>query len=554
MAGRRARLWSSLLLAAAVGCPRASDDEGAPARDPDVDEAGPGDEDKGDAQVRADGPGDAAGDDEAGGSGDAPRSSVIVRAETAAAVSAKGAKSLGFSLKKLVHLFALDATARVPDWGLAGETEPGWARDDDLYTAWTCRFDGEATCVLGLTLPEPARVEVLRLYGAAGPRYATYKSHPRIASVRVHTAAGYLDATVSDGAGHVYVRFDEPVETRTLAIEITGVHPGSKDALVHLAEVEVYGTDGAPRAPLEFDPELAWTNWETEVWAGEGQHTARQLFIDYAVPGQPPGEDGRPATKRLLRGTAVFGRSDDDYVLLERMYGSDCDDHRGSYVLLDRRNRMVYPLGELGGAGGQVFRHAAGRGFAVGWTERGRASLKGVVEEAGDLEWRRLEAGEDPAARLAAWGFDPEPLPRGRTLGSPPTGCHRAGATELGALQSATSLPAHADTDASHWLRCDVEGSSLWVQGVCGDGALAYLTRGRRLLGEHASVADDPRDRGFRVRRIGDRMLVELSDSGGANSSLYWVTADAMVSLGEHAGLAARPPEACERCVDGWRR
>src|SRR5690606_5471221 len=131
---------------------------------------------------------------------------------------------------------------------------------------------------------------------------------------------------------------------------------------------------------------------------------------------------------------------------------------RGSYVLFDRRNRMFYPLGELGGAGAEVYRHADGRGFAVGWTGMGGFTIKGVVEEAGELEWRRppKQPPESGAALLREWGFETEPLARALPIGGAIPGCHRAAYGELDPLISAAKFKQASAEDPSNWLVCGV--------------------------------------------------------------------------------------------------
>ncbi|WP_217909731.1 hypothetical protein [Pseudenhygromyxa sp. WMMC2535] len=488
---------------------------------------------------------------------DDPRAAAvtIARADAAlAGVTAKGTRSLGFSLEKVIHLFALAATAKVPDWGAPGEGEAKLVRDDDLDSAWTCAFEAgaEAPCVLGLALPETAKVEALRLYVAAGPRYRDYKGHPRVAKVRVHTDAGYVEASLQDGANHNYVRFSPPVETQSLAIEVLDVHAGNKDAVVHIAEVEVYGADGAPRVPMQLDPARAWVSWETDTWGEGPEHTIRQLFVNYS-PAKAEDPEAGLARKRLTRATAVFGRAGDDFLLFERMFKTDCEAHEGSYLLFDRRNRMFYPLVDLGGAGGQVYRHGEGRGFAVGWVSAGRFTVKGVVEEGGTLKWKRppKTPPEDPAALLREWGFEPTPMSRGESIASPPEGCHRAGGGEIDPLTAVAKLPDHASSDPSKWLICDVGSAKLYTQGGCGTGSHAYLVAGGKLVGEQRSKQAD--DRGFNLRRVGEGMFVELSREQGASASLSWVTAEALVELESAGGLAVRPPAACASCGDAWR-
>lgn len=482
-----------------------------------------------------------------------PPAAPINRAEAAAPVKGKGAKGLGFQVNKLTHLFALAGQAQAPEWAAApaADAGPDLTRDDDLDTAMTCEHGGDKPCVLGLSLPKKAKVEALRLYSAAGPRYRDYTANPRIAKVRVHTDAGFVEATLPDGANHAYVKFDSPIETQSLAIEVVDVHAGKKTKTVRFAELEVYGTDGDPRPALELNPEQAWTSWETGAWSGDGDYTIRQVFIRYAVPGSPVGEEG-PATKRLSRATAVFGKDGDNYVLFERMHGTDCTEHEGNYILFDRRNRMLYALGDLGGSGAQVYRHTSGNGFAVGWVEEGRFTVKGIVEEAGELKWKRPPgtAPDDPAAQLSKWGFETKPLGRGDTLLAPPVGCHRGGAGQLAPLQAATSVSSDANLDPSQWLICETGGSTLFAQGVCGETSLAYLLADGKAAGDFEGKAGE--SRGFRIRKAGNAYLVELSTGNGESSSLYWAEAGTFAQLEKQGALSVRPAAGCAECKDAW--
>jgi hypothetical protein len=503
---------------------------------------------------------------------DDPRAAAlsIARATSPATITASGSKSLGFNLDKISHLFALAATAKVPAWGAStdGAGDAGaakLARDDDLDSAWRCEFGGAKPCVLGLALPEPAKVEALRVHVAAGPGFREYLAHPRIAKVRVHTAAGYLDAELADGANHAYVRFDAPIETQQLALEVLDVYPGKADARVQVAEIEIYGTDGVPRQPIELDPSYAWLSWETTTWAASAAgHTIRQVFVNFAQPGL----DGEPpSSKRWFRASAVFGRGDDDYLLFERLHGTDCVATRGSYVLFDKRNRMFYPLGDLGGAAAEVYRHANGRGFAVGWIADGLFTIKGVVEEAGELTWKRPPA-QAPAdlvsarALLQEWGFEQTPLaraqPQAAGLSGAIAGCRSANTVELELLARVAKLERGAIADPSAWLACSVGPDTLFATAACGQRqpARAYQMAAGALVG--SLVSDGPDTRGLRLRRVGDRLLVELSRLDGDSSSLVWAEPGQLVELGggarAGAGLFVRPPAGCMTCSDVWPR
>ncbi|MFO7561529.1 MAG: hypothetical protein R6X02_02700 [Enhygromyxa sp.] len=542
------RITTVALALALAACKGKGDEAGASEATPDAASK------PGDAELEAKDPGKAEGT-EAPQAGDQepddPRAAAltITRSESASTIAGKGVSSLGFNLGKISHLFALAATAKVPEWGAAGTSEPKLARDDDLNSAWQCEFGEAKPCVLGLALPEKAKIEAVRLYGAAGPRYRDYTAHPRLARVRVHTEAGYVEASLSDGANHNYVRFDAPIETQYLAIEVLETHPGKSGALVHIAEVEAYGTDGAPRQPIELDPDFAYSSWETGVWSsGKGNHTIRQVFLEFARPGQ--GADGQPGSRRFLRATAVFGQAGDDYLLFERLHRTDCSETRGSYVLFDRRNRMFYPLGDLGGAGAEVYRHADGRGFAVGWMGMGGFTIKGVVEEAGAFKWKRppKQAPGDGAALLREWGFETKPLSRGLPIDGVIPGCHRAAFGELDPLIAAAKFKQASAEDPTKWVVCSVGEDKLYASAACGKPARAYQLSGGKLVGKHEGKKDDAR--GLRLRRVGDRLLVELS-TGADSGALLWAEPGRLLELGT-GGLFVRPPAACGECVDTW--
>jgi hypothetical protein len=485
-------------------------------------------------------------------SGDDPRAAAlaITKATTASTVPAKGIKNLGVSLEKIIHLFALKFTAKVPDWGAPGEGEAKLAQDDNLDTAWRCEFGGAQPCVLGLALPESAKVEVLRIYVAAGPKYRDHKGNPRVAKIRVHTDAGYADAEVADGANHAYVRFDAPIQTQSLALEVLDVHAGDKSKQVHIAEVEIYGTEGVPRAPLALDPQQAWVSWETTPWTDDADAKIRQVFV-YSGDGTAPAGDGT-ARRRLARATAVYGEAGDDYALFERLTGTSCGETKGSYVLFDKRNRMYYPLNDLGGAGSRVYRHKAGRGFAVGWmNDSGQFTIKGIVDEGGKLTWKRPpKAIEGGKALLSSWGFDTEPMQRGVPKGGAVAGCHQAGTGELEPIIAAAKIK--DALDAAQWMVCSVGGDTLYASAPCDGKARAYqLDVDGKIIGKHESKKDDAR--GLRLRRNGDQLFVELSAEQGNTATLMLSAPGAFTQLERNGGLYVRPPSTCTPCEDEWK-
>lgn len=486
----------------------------------------------------------------------------IPKATTPLAFAAKGGKSLPNSLAKIQHLYALAATAKQPDWGAPGTSEPKLSRDDDLDTSWTCEFGQANACVLGFALPESAKVEILRIYAAAGPRFRDYTGNPRVDELRVHTDAGFVDVSLPDGANHAYVIFDKPVETQTIALELLGVHAAKSSKLAHFADVEIYGSEGVPRAPIALEASQAWVSWETTAWdeGKSGKHTIRQTFVEFLRPdalSSPRDPATPPASRRFTRATGVYGKDGDDYMLFEKLYGvgDACGEIEGSYLLFDRRNRMFYPLHDLGGAGAPVYRHREGRGFAVGWIDAERFTVSGVVEKAGKLEWKRApkQAPEDPMALLAEWGFETTPMSRGGTLEQPPGGCSKATSEGIARLIKAAKLPLGGEIDPAQWLSCASGSDTLFASAVCNATPQAYLVGSSDgLLGKWTHKQPDAR--GLRVRAVGgvDARLVELSTGQGASSVLYWVEQGSFAQLEKAGGIVVRPPKTCTPCADEW--
>jgi hypothetical protein len=481
----------------------------------------------------------------------------IPQAKTALTVKAKGSKSLPSSLSKIQHLYALSAAAKQPEWGAIGVGEAKLSRDDDLDTAWVCNHGQATSCVLGFALPEPAKIEIVRIYGASGPRFRDYTGHPRLAKVRIHTDAGFVDVELPDGANHAYVLFDAPVDTQTLAIELLDVHKGKTDSAAHFAEVEIYGTEGVPRAPIVLDPSQGFVSWETTAWddGKSGKHTVRQTFVEFLRPESEVGKP--PLTRRFMRATGVYGKAGDDYLLFERLFSTDCTETEGSYLLFDRRNRMFYPLVDLGGAGAPVYRHSEGRGFAAGWIDGDRFTVKGVVEEAGELKWKRppKQLPEDPLAQLAEWGFETTPISRGGSLTDVTPGCSKPTSADLDGMAKAAKLPMGGEFDPAQWLECGAGNDTLFVNAACDAPAQAYLVGlANALTGKYASKDAD--SRGFRIRRIDDArgtaMLLELSGDKGDSGIVYFVDTGVWHQLEKAGGLFVRPPSTCAPCKDEW--
>ena len=456
------------------------------------------------------------------------------RASTPSSVEAKTPRSLGARNKALAGMYALEGSVGTPSWGTAGGSADA-VRDDDLRTAWSCTASEDKPCAMALSLPSTASVVAVRIYAAGGSRgpevepakqtvsWPHYKAHPRPSKVRVHTRGGYVDAVLKDGADDRYIVFAEPLQTDVVTLEFTELHKGKKNEELLLAEFEVYGTEGAARAPLVLDPGRTYVRYETTPWSTS---TVRQVFLE---------EASGDTRRRLMRATALYGSADARFVLVERMFKTTCDTTDGSYTLLDTKTRVPWALGKLGGVPAVVV--AAEEGFVVLPPDGDPEGAKGVGLEDGVVKVRRnVDAPLEPV------------LTRGLGQDTPKS-C--TAPKDLAATGLTERYPELAPREV---LACSL------------GGATAYLTRfegcDKRwsvvVAGEDGTVVaelhnEDEDGRGLRSAVLDDgTFLVETTAKGGDVTQLHAVTAEGITLFADRASFATRPPASCRACSDAF--
>lgn len=482
-------------------------------------------------------------------SADAPAAVSVVdptRAGTVASTTAKASDNLGFDLAALARVHAIEATPVVPSWAASAAGDPAAVRDDDLDTAIRCTPGGATPCAIGLSLADPTEITAVRLFAAAGPRWHDYRAHPTPERIRVHTDAGWIDATLDDGATHHYVVFAAPVTTRTLAIEIVSVRPGTKkDTPVVVAELDVFGPSGPPRPALAFDPTRAFVAFETDAWkAGASSNTIRIDFVELADPG---GEH-----HRYIRGTAIHGRPGDRFVAIERMYADDCTHAKGGYLLLDRTTRVIAPLGDLGALPGELLLHPEGLGILVRRPGED-GSARAVVFDGTALVRHKpkQKQGETDAQLAARLGFTDAPVHRGgHPVGASADGCE-SGSTEaalVARVATATEAGAALPEDATICPLSQSHRVVIGTAGGCGGRTYAaVIGPGDDIVGSMHTKTEDGRGAWW-ARHGEDAVVIEASSKGGARSALWRAEAGGIATLAEAGSLAVRRPPGCDAC------
>jgi hypothetical protein len=262
------------------------------------------------------------------------------------------------------------------------------------------------------------------------------------------------------------------------------------------------------------------------------------------------GEDGTP--RRLMPGTAIYGRAEDEIVLVEALASTDCKTHTGMFYLFNKKSRVPVPIGDMGGMGGMVFRSKDGLGFVAGYVDDVEARVTGIVLEGDSYKHRRsqrLAEVEGPAS-LDAWKIEREPSLRGGSpLNRPVEGCTLGTDDTLTVLRNAAK--GKPEAKPGEWLVCDVgAGARAFVtdHGPCGKSwEITILDASDKLVGTKSAKRAGAR---MRVRRSAkDQLLVEIGGDDDA-SEMYRVSGAGLVSMGTRA-FAAAAPEACRsRCDD----
>lgn len=455
---------------------------------------------------------------------------IYPQATTPAPVGGKSVKHIMVHEKLGHELHALAAWPGVPDWAApAGNLEA--ARDDDLLTGWHCAPTDERACAYGLVFPDPVELRAIRLFGGSGTTRKEHRGRPRIASVRLHTDAGTIDIDqIGDGDHFRWLVLDEAVKTEHLVVEVTGTH--GPEGAVTLSEIEVFGRSGLAREPLRLDPSRTWVSFADRAWGGkEKKQGIRRPFLETI------GASGEP--RRIDHGTAVYGRAGERLALVEWLYGTNCQDHGLTYLLVDKQTRMWFHVGTLGNHLGLVRLRSDGLGLAVGpgegksWGLRHDPDREKVVREKPDrLDWTGIDAVVQPR------GGDRN----GRPLMA--SGCELT--TELRPLEDAG-----LDADpAWQWWRCDVGERSVWLgrSEGCDPAWAVHALEGEGTKLRSEKSGKDP-SRPPRIQRGTDGSLfVEVVGRSVDRSEVLWIRPEGLVlDLGDGA-LAVRAPAVCERC------
>ena len=367
------------------------------------------------------------------------------------------------------------------------------------------------------------------------------KAHARLQTVRVHTDDGWAEVRFANEDGLWHVLLGEPVLTRNLTVEFMATHG---EGPVHLAELEVYGRDGTARPPLQIDMARRAVSFDPPVWRKKLRtNTAGVAFVEQIDL------DGR--SKRLLPGTALIGQTGDRLMLVERASWSTCNDHQGSYSLLDTETRVMVPLGDMGGFAGDVFRHTKGLGFAIGRVDGDDTKIQGILLDEQAYERRstnRLDRRE-PREVLASWEVADVPLRRADALPvtEPPSGCEPASTATLEAL--GPHLPKRTDLASDRWTSCSMGTAQLLVStgGECGkQWHVAVLEPEGELVG---LLSGKEAKTHLRLRRIDEETMLVEQWGDKDTPRLLHADSGSLVQVDGTVGLSLRPPSGCrKRC------
>jgi hypothetical protein len=459
---------------------------------------------------------------------------------------AKGGSNVGFRIDALVGTYALTGTVQVPEWSAENEGDPAVVRDDDLDTAWTCKPRGADRCAIGIRFPQAATLEAVQVFAAGGPR-------PK--RLRIHTDEGHIDALLPDENTHVYAVFGKDIVSSWLAIEVMEVWGGGSST-IQIAELEVFGSSGDAREPIAIDPDRTWVRFEEPVWSRGARNTYNRAtaFVHHI--------DAQGKSHRFVEGTAVRGKAGDRLLLIERLQSvTGCDAPRGTFYLLDTHTRLIAPLGEFGGVGGDVFRAKDGLGVAVGYVEGNRTVLDGLFVGDGSYHRKRTPLRADKRGEdfLDQWGLDHAPVVRGATplANSSCSAGTEDALADLMRVRPSTGKKGKAEAAIApeQWRVCElVEGARAFLtdRGPCGSAWEIYVLDAKG--GLVGIMVQQRSGAHLGLRDLGGGTL--LVQAGGNTDAVSLVRVDAagVDTLADSAALVLEPPAECRSVCDAGFR
>ncbi len=490
------------------------------------------------------------------------------------ATSAKLVRSIRPTFDGLEKMYALATQAvGVPVWGSLTTGDPAAARDDDLYTSWSCAIAEGSRCAWMARFSEPVDVRAVRFFAGGTNSRA-------ISVLRVHTDTGYVDIKRPSSGKHRHIVFATTVKTRHLALEVIKASKRPADVPVRLSEVEIYGESGPARAPLDLDPALAHVRFSGSPWvaqvpvatdsaASDGQESADTqnadgpgtFTLDPQVCLHTVGRDGK--ARCLLRGTALFGRRGDRVLLAEFVTKTNCETTLGSYILIDQKTRRLIDLGAMAGIVTPIYRRLDGTGFAgLRRDEQRDPDLQGYfgyeIKPDGTLAKRR----ESDRYALVGNGYEALSLARGGgAVHAPDPACHLPSLAEVTKIVEGLT-GAHAedvrgdvlvDYDGEEFpdetivdsrMVCPLPDGSTWM--LDRDNQVLWVAEGRSALWvppEHDLMMELV----IRMARQDQTWWIEQFEAGTGRPLLAQPTGGgAYTTVVPQASFAVRAPAACE--------
>jgi len=483
----------------------------------------------------------------------------LARSERRLRFIGKGSARLGWKLSSLAEMSSLAGPVEVPEWSAEADGELRAARDGNLATAWTCHHSRDKPCAFGIHFPRPATVVGVRVN--ASPLNADSPGDfGRIKILRVHTDEGWAEDRFEGDWEDLYLKLGEPVKTANLTIEvIEAQRKGDTD--LRIAEFDVFGTEGDPRAPMQVEPTATYVKLEDSVWKKSGQdrrlQRSRLMYL---------GPDGRP--QLLAQGSGAYAKGD-RFLLIEELEQTRCKSHLGSYTLLDLETHVRVPVGDLGGMPADVWAHKEGLAFVAGYADEDFTSVHAIAYENDKYQRKRSSrtSRETYHELFAGWNVEEAPLIRGdgRTVDDPPAKCGAATAEQFERLESARkSVPADGNKKRRRGKSKALGGPpDRWLACELGQGVTAFSSSGEDCGGRWAifvvdgdgklvaTKGDTTKGARVRVRRVTEFELFVEVGGNGDDVQVFDVRADAIESLGEQTALAVWPPSSCRKgCAD----
>ncbi|MBN2343471.1 MAG: hypothetical protein JXX29_04725 [Deltaproteobacteria bacterium] len=221
------------------------------------------------------------------------------------------------------------------------------ARDDNLLTAWTCDMSKDSACVYTLRMSQPADICAIRLFATVGSDQQSAQQQGYTKTMNVHTDQGVTTVELLRRYNYQYIVFPNCVSTQVVSLQAIDSHLPADSAEMALSEVELLGTRGAKRSPMELTDDPIVTVTDHSFWVSKTEHCDNCVYQgSSATPAWLEQIDSHGNRRRMVQGHRSIATHSKRFILTSRTTSEYCPGACAyttqNHTLIDTWNRTMY--------------------------------------------------------------------------------------------------------------------------------------------------------------------------------------------------------------------